>query len=319
MIPAEDLSEGDLRLLEVDNPIYLPTNAHVRLSVTPDDVLHCRTIPSLGVKVDACPGRLNQTSIFTNREGRYYGQCSEIRGVNHGSTPICVKAVPLDTYISRVSSQFDEKTNTSTNSSPRYAKSMQTLLLDSSASIALTCAMGVIVSTNPIHSVISPILVSRNATGLLIVLSPKIESIAATFSIIYVGAIAVPFPLVVMMLNVRAAESQTNWLRYVGSIIILYLLIRLAAPGATFEQLLQPLSFPTVNGYALPALTNIQSLGYLIHTHYSYYFPMASSILPVAMIGAIVSTMHKRKNAYKKQFVFQQVARRFEDAICYAA
>jgi NADH-quinone oxidoreductase subunit J len=196
---------------------------------------------------------------------------------------------------------------------------MQTLLLDSSASIALTCAMGVIVSTNPIHSVISPILVSRNATGLLIVLSPKIESIAATFSIIYVGAIAVPFPLVVMMLNVRAAESQTNWLRYVGSIIILYLLIRLAAPGATFEQLLQPLSFPTVNGYALPALTNIQSLGYLIHTHYSYYFPMASSILPVAMIGAIVSTMHKRKNAYKKQFVFQQVARRFEDAICYAA
>jgi NADH-quinone oxidoreductase subunit J len=153
--------------------------------------------------------------------------------------------------------------------------------------------------------------------------SPKIESIAATFSIIYVGAIAVPFPLVVMMLNVRAAESQTNWLRYVGSScpIILYLLIRLldAAPGATFEQLLQPFSFPTVNGYALPALTNIQSLGYLIHTHYSYYFPMASSILPVAMIGAIVSTMHKRKNAYKKQFVFQQVARRFEDAICYAA
>ena len=110
MIPVDELSPGDLRLLEVDNPIYSPTNAHVRPSITSDDVLHCRTIPSFGVKVDARPGRLNQTSVFINREGRYYGQCSEIRGINHGFTPIRVKAVPLDTYISWVSSQFDEKT-----------------------------------------------------------------------------------------------------------------------------------------------------------------------------------------------------------------
>ena len=60
------------------------------------------------MKADACPGRLNQASLFVQREGTYYGQCSEIRGVNHGFMPICVRAVPLEEYISRVSSQFEE-------------------------------------------------------------------------------------------------------------------------------------------------------------------------------------------------------------------
>ena len=59
------------------------------------------------MKIDACPGRLNQTSMFIKREGTYYGQCSEICGVNHGFMPICIKAVPLDTYVSWVFSQFD--------------------------------------------------------------------------------------------------------------------------------------------------------------------------------------------------------------------
>ena len=65
-------------------------------------------MPSFGVKVDACPGRLNQSSMFVHREGTYYGQCSEICGVNHGFMPICVKAVPLNEYVAWVSSQFDE-------------------------------------------------------------------------------------------------------------------------------------------------------------------------------------------------------------------
>lgn len=108
MIPEEDLTEGQLRLLEVDNPIYLPVDTHVRVLITSEDVLHCWAVPSLAIKVDACPGRLNQTSLFIKREGTYYGQCSEICGVNHGFMPICVKAVPLDEYISWVSSQFDE-------------------------------------------------------------------------------------------------------------------------------------------------------------------------------------------------------------------
>jgi cytochrome c oxidase subunit 2 len=108
MIGEDDLEEGQLRLLEVDNPIYIPVDTHIRLLVTSEDVLHSWALPSFGVKVDACPGRLNQSSMFVKREGTYYGQCSEICGVNHGFMPICVKAVPLDQYVTWVSSQFDE-------------------------------------------------------------------------------------------------------------------------------------------------------------------------------------------------------------------
>ena len=77
-----------IRLLTVDNHLFLPTDRHIRARVTSADVLHSWAIPSLGVKVDACPGRLNQTSLFIRREGLYYGQCSEICGVNHGFRPI---------------------------------------------------------------------------------------------------------------------------------------------------------------------------------------------------------------------------------------
>lgn len=107
MIAQEDLEPGQIRLLAVDNPIYIPVNTHVRLLITSEDVLHCWTIPSFGVKVDACPGRLNQSSMFVQREGTFYGQCSEICGVNHGFMPICVKAVPLEKYVAWVSSQID--------------------------------------------------------------------------------------------------------------------------------------------------------------------------------------------------------------------
>lgn len=107
MVPEEDLEKGQLRLLEVDNPIYLPVGTHIRLLITSEDVLHSWTIPSFGCKVDACPGRLNQASVFIQREGTFYGQCSEICGVNHGFMPITVKAVSLDTYIKWISSQLD--------------------------------------------------------------------------------------------------------------------------------------------------------------------------------------------------------------------
>lgn len=76
------------RLLTVDNHLFLPTNLHVRALVTSADVLHSWTVPSLGFKLDACPGRLNQTSLFIKRPGIYYGQCSELCGVNHGFRPI---------------------------------------------------------------------------------------------------------------------------------------------------------------------------------------------------------------------------------------
>jgi cytochrome c oxidase subunit 2 len=99
MISTNDLELGTFRLLEVDNRVVLPINTHVRLLVTAADVLHSWAIPSFGVKVDACPGRLSQASLFIKREGVYYGQCSEICGVNHGFMPIVVKGVSITSYI----------------------------------------------------------------------------------------------------------------------------------------------------------------------------------------------------------------------------
>nr|BBB45793.1 cytochrome c oxidase subunit II [Heterosigma akashiwo] len=107
MIPDDDLTLGSFRLLEVDNRIVLPVNTHIRVLVTAADVLHSWAIPSLGVKVDACPGRLNQVSLFMKREGVFYGQCSEICGVNHGFMPIVVQGVSLEQYIEWIQNKIE--------------------------------------------------------------------------------------------------------------------------------------------------------------------------------------------------------------------
>lgn len=108
MIAEEDLSEGQYRLLEVDNRMVVPINTHIRIIVSAADVLHSWAIPSLGIKCDAIPGRLNQTSLFIKREGLYYGQCSEICGVNHGFMPIVVEAVTLPNYVTWISNKLVE-------------------------------------------------------------------------------------------------------------------------------------------------------------------------------------------------------------------
>lgn len=92
MIPEEMLQPGDLRLLEVDNSLHLPVGIPIRLLITSVDVIHSWAIPSLGVKVDAIPGRLNEVYVLIFREGEFYGQCSELCGVNHGFMPIKVLA-----------------------------------------------------------------------------------------------------------------------------------------------------------------------------------------------------------------------------------
>ena len=99
MIPEDDLEEGQLRLLEVDNRVNLPVYKHIRLLVTSADVLHSWAVPSFGIKVDACPGRLSQASLFIEKEGVYYGQCSEICGINHGFMPIVVNAQSFDSFL----------------------------------------------------------------------------------------------------------------------------------------------------------------------------------------------------------------------------
>ena len=101
MIGTSDLKEGQLRLLEVDQRLLLPVQTHIQIYVTAADVLHCWTVPSLGVKLDACPGRLNQVSTYIKREGVFYGQCSEICGISHGFMPIVVEGVSMKEFIYR--------------------------------------------------------------------------------------------------------------------------------------------------------------------------------------------------------------------------
>jgi len=96
MLPEADVKEiGGLRLLEVDTPLILPFDQNLHLLVTSADVLHAWAIPSAGVKVDAIPGRLNHICVIFKRIGTFYGQCSEIRGVNHGFMPIKVEVIDL--------------------------------------------------------------------------------------------------------------------------------------------------------------------------------------------------------------------------------
>lgn len=99
ILPTSDLSEGQYRLLEVDHPAVLPINEEIRFIITSSDVIHAWALPSLGIKVDAVPGRLNQTAITINRPGIFYGQCSEICGANHSFIPIVLEAVTIEGYL----------------------------------------------------------------------------------------------------------------------------------------------------------------------------------------------------------------------------
>nr|QRV62491.1 cytochrome c oxidase subunit 2 [Hydroporus melanarius] len=103
MIPTNELNMNGFRLLDVDNRVILPFNSQIRILVSAMDVLHSWTIPSLGVKIDATPGRLNQTNFFMNRPGLFYGQCSEICGANHSFMPIVIESVPTNIFINWIS------------------------------------------------------------------------------------------------------------------------------------------------------------------------------------------------------------------------
>lgn len=99
IIPDSDLELGQLRMLEVDNRVIIPELTHTRFVVAGADVIHSYASPSLGVKCDAYPGRLNQSSVYLNRTGTYYGQCSEICGILHSSMPIAIQCVNLPKFM----------------------------------------------------------------------------------------------------------------------------------------------------------------------------------------------------------------------------
>ena len=105
IVPESDLEEGALRILEVDNRVILPELTHVRFIITSGDVIHSFACSSLGIKADAYPGRLNQASVFVNREGVFYGQCSEICGILHSSMPIVIESVSLEKFLTWLEEQ----------------------------------------------------------------------------------------------------------------------------------------------------------------------------------------------------------------------
>lgn len=105
LVPDSDLEDGGLRLLEVDNRVILPELTHVRFIISSGDVIHSYACPALGIKCDAYPGRLNQVSVLVNREGSFFGQCSEICGILHSSMPIVIESISLEKFLSWLQEQ----------------------------------------------------------------------------------------------------------------------------------------------------------------------------------------------------------------------
>jgi cytochrome c oxidase subunit II len=105
LVPESDLEDGGLRLLEVDNRVILPELTHVRFIISSGDVIHSYACPALGIKCDAYPGRLNQVSVLVNREGSFFGQCSEICGILHSSMPIVIESISLEKFLSWLQEQ----------------------------------------------------------------------------------------------------------------------------------------------------------------------------------------------------------------------
>ena len=119
MIPDDELEEGDIRLLTVDNKLVLPINKNIHVLVTAGDVLHSFAMPSLGVKKDAVPGRLNETWMNIEKTGIYRGQCSELCGTGHGYMPIVIEAVSQKDFLAWV---IETKTKLAMNEKNTFAK-----------------------------------------------------------------------------------------------------------------------------------------------------------------------------------------------------
>jgi len=99
IIPSNEIRNKIFRLLDVDNRTVVPINSQVRTLISAADVLHSWTVPRIGIKADAVPGRLNQVNFYSNRPGVYFGQCSEICGANHSFIPIVLERVPSKIFI----------------------------------------------------------------------------------------------------------------------------------------------------------------------------------------------------------------------------
>ena len=182
--------------------------------------------------------------------------------------------------------------------------------------ILVASAFMVIAAKNPVHSVLFLILAFVNAAGLFVLLGA--EFLAMILIVVYVGAVAVLFLFVVMMLDVDFAELKQGFLQYlpIGGLIGVVFLIELFFVGATIVSGGKLVSAPlAVNAVAAAQkVSNVKAIGQVLYTTYAYYFQAAGLILLIAMIGAIVLTLHKREGA-KRQSIAAQNARDKASAI----
>ncbi|WP_460451370.1 NADH-quinone oxidoreductase subunit J [Alsobacter sp. SYSU BS001988] len=183
------------------------------------------------------------------------------------------------------------------------------------AGITVASALMVISSKNPVHSVLFLILAFVNAAGLFLLMGA--EFLAMILVVVYVGAVAVLFLFVVMMLDVDFAELRQGFLSYLpfGAVVALLLLVELVLVVTTYALEPGALKLPAPASPSADALIpNTEALGRVLYTQYLYYFQASGLILLVAMIGAIVLTL-RHKPGVKRQDISQQVARTPESAV----
>ena len=180
------------------------------------------------------------------------------------------------------------------------------------AGITVAAAVMVISARNPVHSVLFLILAFFNSAGLFVLLGA--EFLAMILVVVYVGAVAVLFMFVVMMLDIGVAELREGFLQYLplGGIVGLILLLELGFVVAGF--VISPEVSERFSAPAPTDITNTEAIGQLLYTKYVYFFQAAGMILLVAMIGAIVLT-HRSREGVKKQRIGQQVDRRPEETV----
>ena len=134
MVQEQDLEEGDLRLLTVDNPLVIPANKNIQILITAGDVLHSWAVPSMGLKTDAVPGRLNETWVNVKEPGIYRGQCSEICGSGHGFMPVVVKVLPEREFMAWAN---EAKNNYAINEDIEINKSEEEIVISQNNTIQL--------------------------------------------------------------------------------------------------------------------------------------------------------------------------------------
>jgi len=180
------------------------------------------------------------------------------------------------------------------------------------AAACIASAILVVTARNPVHSVLFLIIAFVNASGLFILLGA--EFLAMILIVVYVGAVAVLFLFVVMMLDVDFAELRQGFLNYLpaGFLIGAVLLVELVF--VVVASVINPGVPKTITAPIASDISNTQALGLVLYTRYVYFFEAAGVILLVAMIGAIVMTLHHRPDV-KRQNVGAQVARRRANAI----